>query len=309
MRNFEWTSKHWQAVLLAASIVAAQLGSAATARADAKSCTNVHASAQREQKAGHLKAASEQFMACGSDESCPEAIRTDCMDRYASVEKLIPTVILSLVDERGNDVTSVQVYSNDQLLTSELDGRPIALEAGKYRFRFVLPSGQEVTSDVLIREGEKNRVVKAELPKSETEVPAAEADSGPELVEATVAPDTSRSPGAGFWIASGVAVAALGSFATFAILGRQKHESLADCSPECARSEQGDYDAMKRNYLIADISLGAAAVSAGVATVLFLTSGGKEAPPSAAKASLPRLSVAPARSGYGASVSLIGHSF
>jgi hypothetical protein len=297
----------WRGLLATAALSTLTVVSPRAAHADAASCTQAHASAQREQKAGRLKSASQQFMACGSDETCPERVRNDCVERYNAVEKLVPTVILSLTDASGKDVTGAQVYSNDALLTSELDGRAIALEPGRYTFRFVLPSGEEVKTDALVREGEKNRVVTAKL-----EAPAepAATETGP-VSTAPTTPTEARDGGlpAGFWVASGIGVAALASFTTFAVMGRRKHEDLADCSPDCDASRQDDYDSLKRNYLIADISLGAAAVSFGVATVLFLTSGNKEQPTQTARIARPRVSVVPARSGVGGALVFSGATF
>lgn len=290
-----------------ATLGAVSLAAPRAAHADAASCTQAHASAQREQKAGRLKAASQQFMACGSDETCPDRVRNDCVERYNAVEKLVPTVILSLTDAQGKDVTSAQVYANDALLTSELDGRAIALEPGRHAFRFVLPSGEEVKTDAIVREGEKNRVVTAKM-----DAPAADAASAPAAASAgTTEPTEPRDTSlpTGFWVASGIGVAALASFTTFAVMGRRKHEDLADCSPDCNTSRQDDYDSLKRNYLIADISLGAAAVSFGVATVLFLTSGSEERPTETARVLRPRVSVVPARSGVGGALVVSGPTF
>lgn len=279
------------------------------AAADAASCANLHASGQREAKAGRLQLAAEQFMACGSDESCPEAVRTDCMDRYTAVERNIPTVIFSAADEQGNDITAVKVYSNDQVVAATLDGRPVPLEPGKHRFRFVFPSGQALDADVLVREGEKNRVVAVRVPGAPSAAPAASAPMAPAPEPLPTKAEPKSLP-AGFWVASGVGVAALGSFATFALLGRQKHVSLADCSPSCSPERQDDYDAMERNYLIADISLGAAAVSAGVATWLFFSSRGSDAPgEDRPVAREPRFFVAPVARSDGAGLLIRGLTF
>jgi hypothetical protein len=296
-----------RALVVAAALGFATLANPRAAQADAAACMQAHASAQREQKAGRLKAASQEFMACGSDESCPERVRNDCVERYAAVEKLVPTVILSLTDAQGKDVTSAQVFSNGALLASELDGRAIALEPGRHAFRFVLPSGEEVTSEVVVREGEKNRVVTAKLAAATADA-AAEPPPASTVQAEAIAPRDTALP-AGFWIASGVGVAALASFTTFAVIGRKKHESLAECSPDCSPSRQDDYDALKRNYLIADISLGAAAVSFGVATVLFLTSGSRERPTETARALPPRVALVPARSGVGGALIVSGPTF
>jgi hypothetical protein len=61
--------------------VACALGAQLLAReahADTKSCVASHASAQREAKAGRLKLASQLYTTCGSDNECPEQLRTEC---------------------------------------------------------------------------------------------------------------------------------------------------------------------------------------------------------------------------------------
>lgn len=284
----------------AAALTTTLVGLQGTARADAASCTNLHASGQREVKAGRLKLASELFTSCGSDETCPAAVRADCMERFAAVEKNIPTVIFSLTDQDGQDVTNVKVYSNEDVVAEGLDGRPVALEPGRHRFRFVLPSGQVTNLDVLVREAEKNRVINVELVDKTKPVPAAAAPTPAPVPQAPPPAEQSSSLSPGFWIASGIGAAALGSWATFALLGREKNVSLADCSPDCDSSRRDDYKAMKRDYLIADISLGAAAVSVGAATYFLLSSGSNDAPskgPDRAWLRSTKIAVVPARSG------------
>lgn len=303
-------SRQFDAAWAALLVSVAGLTVTRPAAADAASCANLHASGQREAKAGRLKLAAEQFMACGSDESCPEAVRTDCMERYTAVEGNIPTVIFAAADENGADITQAKVYSNDQLVADALDGRPVALEPGKHRFRFVLATGQTLDLDVLVREGEKNRVVAARVP------PQPGAPPTPAATRPTTPPAPSpraeepQGLPAGFWVAGGLGVAALGSFGTFALLGRQKHVDLADCSPDCSPEQENDYDSMKRNYLIADISLGVAAVSAGVATWLFIDSrsdrSSAQEPPVATR---PRFIVAPVAHANGAGLMIQGVTF
>ena len=59
----------------------------------------------------------------------------------------------------------------------------------------------------------------------------------------------------------------------FAPLGHDQQPSLDECAPDCPNSRQDDYDAMRRNYLIADISLGVALASAGIATWTLISDG------------------------------------
>jgi hypothetical protein len=254
--------------------LAALLWAPRPARADVASCTALHASGQREAKAGRLKHASEQFLTCASSpDRCPDAVRAECTDLYGNVQKVIPTVVFTVSDEQGRDLTNVKVYSTDQLIVESLTGRPIPLDPGKHHFRFVFPSGDVLATDILVREGEKNRVVgvRTREARGASRAPARPATARGAAPAAPAA--TGRSLSAGFWVASTVGVASLASFGVFALLGHNSQSALETCSPTCDLGRRDDYDKMRRDYLIADISLGAAAVSLGVATWLFFSAG------------------------------------
>ncbi|MGE5785458.1 MAG: hypothetical protein ACM3ZE_12740 [Myxococcales bacterium] len=242
------------------------------ADADVAGCISAHESGQVEAKAGRLKRAAELFGACGATEDCPTAVRAECVELYRDVEKSVPTVIFAAVDERGSDITDVQVFAEDQLLTGGLDGRSLPLDPGKYALRFVFPKGKSVNVEVLVREGEKNRVISVKAPEH-TPV-----HSGMSASSAAQEPETSGGghPTGGslpvsFWVSSGVSAAAILSWGTFALLGRGQQSKLNECSPRCDSSVQGNFDAMRRDYLIADVSLGVAAISAGAATWFLLS--------------------------------------
>ncbi len=289
----------------AASSAALITFSPRVAWADAKTCSASHASGQREVKAGRLRLASELFTTCGSDESCPDQIRTECTEFLESVRQTIPTVILSVIDDAGNDVSNVRVFSTDELLTEQLDGRAIELDPGKHRLRFVLPWGDVLSSDVLIREGEKNRLVEVRLPKKGG-APADEAEPATEPSTPSKPAEAGSTPVAAY-VATGLAVVGFGTFAGFAIAGNSQKNELEACAPSCSGGDRGRYDDMKRSYLIADVGLGVGAVSTVVAAVLFVTSGQTSSEGErAAKRREPRAGVKiGARSG-GATIALTG---
>jgi hypothetical protein len=244
------------------------------ALADIAACTQAHASGQREAKAGRLKAASELFTSCGSGEDCPDAIRAECIELYRDVERSIPTVILTAVDERGKDITDVRVYSSDQLLTEELDGRSVPLDPGKHMFRFVPARGDVVSSEILVREGEKNRLVSVRVRTGSEPTPTSGHATEPEQAEGATTGTAARaakpnSLPTGFWISAGTGAAALAGWGIFALLGHGHQSKLDECSPNCPASRHDDYDAMRRDYLIADVSLGVGVASAGVAAYYF----------------------------------------
>lgn len=265
---------HFSLILL---LVALSLGVPRRAWADTKSCAVAHASGQREVRAGRLRLASELFTTCGSDESCPDEIRAECTEFLESVRRTVPSVILSVVDGSGSDVSNVRVTSGDELLSEELDGRALELDPGKHRLRFVLPDGEVIVSEVVIREGEKNRLVEVRLGKGEDAAQAAPSPREPARTEPSP-PAESEGPPAGAYVASGVAIAGLGTFAGFAIAGNAEKNALEGCAPSCGASERDRYDAMKRSFLIADVGLGVSAVSAVVAAILFVSGGSTEHP-------------------------------
>ncbi len=171
-------------------------------------------------------------------------------------------------------MSTAKVYSDDTLLADGLDGRAIELEPGKYHFRFALPDNSSLSSDVLIREGEKNRLVEVRAPlekKPEQPAPGTLVRQAP-VESAPPAPVEKHAP-VGAWVATGIAVAGFGTFGTFALLGSSDKKKLDDCAPSCPDSAHSTRDSLKSKFLVADIGLGVGAASAVLASVLFLTSG------------------------------------
>lgn len=266
-----------------AALVAAALLRTSDARADTKSCVASHASAQREAKAGRLRLATQLFTACGADNECPEQLRTECAELLEKVRLTIPTVIFSVLDERGTDVSNVKVFSTDELITDGLDGRAIEMDPGKHRLRFLLPWGDVLSSDVLIREGEKNRLVEVRLEKGANA--EAEAEALPETKPPSPPPPPENppppraepaGPPVAAWVATGVAATGLAVFGTFALLGQEHEDALDACAPSCSPSQANERDALQTDYLIADIGLGVAAASTVVASLLFLSHANSE---------------------------------
>jgi hypothetical protein len=274
------------------------------AAADTESCTRAHAAGQREENAGQLKEALASFQECASDAACPLPIRNECTQLYTTVEGRLPTVVLSVVDEHGNDVVDVQVSSGDALIVHGLDGRPVAINPGLHELRFRLPNGEVVTKSLVVRQGEKDRIVSLKLPRSDLGAAQAQpaSPSPAPVVLTSEAPNEQRlTVPVGAWLSYGVGAVALGSWAAFGLLGRGVEKDLIACSPNCEASERDRYDAMKRNYLVADVSLGVAAAGVIVGTVILLTKGRRASSAGAdsatTRASQRSLSMAPAALG------------
>ncbi len=220
-------------------------------------CLAAHeeALALRDQKKPH--AAREKFVACARVE-CPTVVRKECGEQVALVEKDAPTVVLEARDESGADTTSVRVSMDGSPIASRLTGAAVDVEPGEHLFRFERDSGTAVEQRVLVVEGEKNRKVVAEFASLVAKPPQGESGPPPPH-ESTHVPVVA-------YVVGGVAIAALGSFAFFAVSGKDAEKDLAhSCSPSCSDDQLAP---VKRDYLIADVSLGIGVVAAVVTAVL-----------------------------------------
>ncbi|HEX4448929.1 MAG TPA: hypothetical protein VH044_19445 [Polyangiaceae bacterium] len=254
--------------LIAASAFGLAIAASSTALADPKICIHSHSTGQREAKAGHLRLASQLFTSCGSDETCPDQLRKECIEFLQEVTRTIPTVVFSALDENGHDLASVRVYSSDELLADGIDGRAVEIDPGKYHLRFVIQGGDALFVDIVVREGEKQRLVQV---KKEGPSPAAEHESATGAdAYGDVTPPARR--GAAPWIAAGVTAVALGAGVTLGVVGSGKKSDLEKCMPNCPASDHSTYDGAKSLFLGADISFAAAIVAGAVTTWLFLSS-------------------------------------
>lgn len=244
--------------LLSSHAAAAPHASRPPAGAAKATCLAAHEEALslRSQKKPH--AAREKFVACARAE-CPTVVRRECGEQVALVEKDAPTVVLEARDEAGADTTAVKVSMDGNVLAPRLTGAAVDVEPGEHLFRFERADGKAIEQRVLVVEGEKNRKVVAEFASLVPKPPPGEA--GPPAHESKKVPVLA-------YVAGGVAVAALGSFTFFALSGKGSEKDLASsCSPGCSDDQLSP---VKRDYLIADVSLGIGLVAAAAAVILAL---------------------------------------
>jgi hypothetical protein len=224
----------------------------ASAAAEPKdACIVAYEQTQTLRKDGKLVSARAEAAVCAR-EACPSLLTKDCTRWLHELEASTPSVVLEARNEAGAALGDVQVTVDGVVLATQLDGKPIAIDPGKHVFRF--ESGGATSSEtVLVREGEKNRRIRATL------ATRAEQDAPP--------PEGRHVP-AGVWIFGGASIVALGVSAGFAIDGLAKKGSLDECRPRCAPS---DVDAMSASFTVADVALGAGVMAAVTAAYLFFT--------------------------------------
>jgi type II secretory pathway pseudopilin PulG len=252
------------AALFAASVVYGVTTSAA--RADEKQvCLSAFDSAQQLRIDGKLRSAREQLASCARTE-CPPLVRQDCGRWLNEVMGSLPSMVFGARDASGRDLLAVRVSIDGALVSETLDGKPVLVDPGVHKFRFETPGSSAVEQQVLIRAGEKSRVLTIDFSPKSVGSPknSARVDPVPRKPEAVT-----PSPPVPAYVVGGVGVLALGAALFFDLNGHADASALrATCAPSCAQS---DVDRVQLKYIVAGASLGIGVVALGVATYLFFS--------------------------------------
>lgn len=245
---------------------------AAAQDADKTQCAAAYERAQEDRAASHLKSARDDLVIC-AQQACPTFVQTDCVQWLAEVEAEMPSVVVAAKGSDGSDTIDVKVTVDGEVFAEQLDGKTKDIDPGMHAFRFEHGDAQPIERQILIRQGEKNRIV--EVSFASTEPPAREeptpptAPSTPEVVE--------EPPPAGpghlrpyAFVAGGVGALGLIGFGVFGLLGRSEQADLEDsCNPNCTEDQLAP---VRTKYLIADISLGVGIAGLATGTVLYFLS-------------------------------------
>ena len=228
-----------------------------------------------------------------AQEDCPAAVRADCVKSLKAVDELLPTVVLSVTNGSGADVTNANVFVDGKLLPTSLDGRSVPMNPGPHTFHFEAPDGASADQKVVINDGERARTVAVVLiPKALPPPPAPVAQPAPVAPSPPIAPsppgavvvalDQHRAPTGGTgvrtagWIAGGLGVVGLAVGAVAGgIAAGDKSSAKCSASNLCASGP------LSSTWTAASVSTGGflaggALVVSGVALVLIAPSGRPE---------------------------------
>jgi hypothetical protein len=149
--------------LLCAGAVAAIVGPgeayAQEPSADVKACLDGAEEGQKLRDGGSYLGARQRFIACAG-EQCPGEVRKTCVTWLEDLDKLVPTVVFAAT-AHGRDVTDVRVSVDGTVAAERIDGKPVPLDPGEHRFRFERPGEEAVEQPLVLRAGEKERLVSA----------------------------------------------------------------------------------------------------------------------------------------------------
>lgn len=278
------------ALLAASCLLRAERASAEEKPAQ---CLAAYEDAQVLRRQGDLVSSAQQLLACGGP-ACPVRMQRDCQRWWDEVQRSLPTVVFRVRGPESEALANATI-AIDGAPARPLDGRAVQMNPGQHEVVFAHPGYAPLRTPVFITEGEKLEPHDVALAALGGDVSAARggavsavqgsgvsaAPRRPMLAPAISdgGPSSGAVPTRRNWtapIAAG-AVAALGGvgLAYFGSSARGGEEALDRCTPDCG---QGTIDGVKRDYLLANLSLGVGvAALLGAGLILLLDDGGDAA--------------------------------
>ena len=243
-------------VAAALSVLLASMVAAPVAHADEVSaCVSAAEKGQVLRDEGHLSDARAEFASCGADR-CPPVVRKECLRWLSELDARLPEVVVQVKTRAGADVVGAAVTLDGAPQTAASLGRALRLDPGPHVFRADHPDFEPAAQDVIVREGERGRVVTITLKRR-----GEDATGAPREVKRPVPWLT--------WALGGVSVAGFAAFGGFWASGMGDVSNMrASCAPYCT-SEQ--IDEVRPKLDIARVSLGVGGAAALAAIVVYLT--------------------------------------
>lgn len=218
-------------------------------------CVKAAENAQTERSAHRLRSARERLLSC-AQVGCPMIVRSDCATWLAEVDQLLPSVVVQARDTLGIELVDVRVLVDGEVVATHLDGLAISVDPGSHLFQFETPGAPPLQQRILIREGEKGRA----LPITLVAPAATPAPSKP-----------SRRIPTATYILGGIGIAGMAGFTYFGIKGTLEAGDLGDTCGKTKTCSESQVAAVKRQLVVADVSLAIGLVSLGSALYIYFT--------------------------------------
>jgi hypothetical protein len=190
-----------------------------------KQCLDSAERGQSQRDDGKYRAARESFLACARD-VCPKILVQSCTRWLRELDQDAPTIVLGAKNEEGNDVVDVKVSVDGESFATVLDGKPLLADSGAHVLRFERDGSVAVEQEVVLRAGEKARLVTVRLRPTRAAPVASEAPTAPGQSQAPPSPPFSaRHVTSGALALGAVAVGATGAF--FVVESNRDQDSAA----------------------------------------------------------------------------------
>ncbi|MEA2747230.1 MAG: hypothetical protein QOI41_1373 [Myxococcales bacterium] len=277
-------------MMIAVGVAAAPLAMTTTAYAGPKECVAAADEGQKLRDDSKLNAAREKFIMCAA-KACPGAVSKQCSQWLIETEKDMPTMTFRALDDQGKETIEVKVLVDGAKVSDTIDAHALALDPGEHKVRYERADGRSVEEKILLRPGEKNRLIELTF-QVKTVAP-------PEPVKPVTPPPPPPDVDHGFripllgWVGLGVGVVGGVMTVAFAMSANSSETDLrSTCAPRCDPSLKSSIDTKVAlanvGFVVGVTGLGVAVVS----TVLANTGNKSEQPVAKSSAVAPKSSVA-----------------
>lgn len=248
-------------IIFAAPPVRAQGASAA----EMDACVNAAEESQPLRSAGKLGRAREKLLVCARP-VCPAAVRSDCAKWLADVEAVTPTIVMRVTDANGKDLTEVRVIVDGAVIAERLDGRPVTIDPGEHTFTYESAGQKPLTEKLLIRQGERGRLVSASFGPADAKAAGTTGGDGATQPRREWGGIPTIS-----WVLGGVGLVGVGVGVGMWASGTSAHGEMES---GCARTQsclQAEVDSAESKLVVGDVAmvLGLGAIGAGVLFAVF----------------------------------------
>jgi hypothetical protein len=238
-------------------VVAAVLVMQTEASAQTKQeCVNAYTEAQVLRTKGKLREAKKALAIC-VEEACPQTLRKDCVPWLGEVEKALPSVVVEVSDDHGAAIAGARVTVDDQAAFS---GQVTRVDPGDHAVSIEAAGYEPHQERVQLSAGD-TRTVRVQLHALPTTPVAAPKSVVP------IAP----------FVVTGLGLVGVGLFAGFGLAGNGIKSDLdaQGCKPNCPVAR---VDAIKTDYVVADVALGVGLACVIAGTILFIVMPWHEVP-------------------------------
>jgi hypothetical protein len=255
---------------------------------DTDACIGANEKAVALRRADKLIEEQAALSTCAAS-SCPNTVRTSCLQRLGLVGQAIPSIVFVAKDASGHDLAAVKLTIDGAPYADRLDGSAIELDPGEHEFRFEVAGQAPVVVRFVTHQGEQNRretIVFEVAPVPPAVVPPASpafgaADSNPTTPAAAdqTAADLGGTQRTFGLVVGGVGVAGLVAGAVFGGLSMAAHNGYEkSCGSQVgaptgfckSQGVSGESDAATKGTLSTIFFIGGGVATAAGA-VLFLT--------------------------------------
>jgi hypothetical protein len=229
---------------------------AARAQSTANVCSDAYVNGQHQLHDRQFVEARKTLLVCARD-PCPHALQSDCAEWLAEAERSIPSIVVEARGADGEELRRVNVLLDGKPFVDDLDGRAVDLDPGEHTLRLEAPGQVPLEQSVLIREGEKTRVLSLRF------------TAAAPVTAAPVSPPSST-PARSSWALYTTGAAAVTGAVVWAVFGARGialRNQIESCTAGCGSPDRGALDV---DWDVADVAAGVTIAAAGLATYLLV---------------------------------------